>query len=68
MDSPAKGKRRSKAHHRRERTGVADDNAGYLSILGELAEYLKPLPACISPIMDMVTMCFNFYLERLITI
>ena len=54
MDSPAKGKRRSKAQHKVEKTGVADNNVDY-SILQELSEFLKPLPACISPIMDMVT-------------
>ncbi|XP_059921398.1 little elongation complex subunit 1 isoform X2 [Gadus macrocephalus] len=51
MDSPAKGKRRSKAQHKGEKPG--DDQGDNSAILDELAEFLKPLPACISPIMDM---------------
>ncbi|CAL8248578.1 unnamed protein product [Lota lota] len=64
MDSPAKGKRRSKAQHKGEKTGEADDKVDSLpdeldcempnsEILEEMAEYFKPLPACISPIVDM---------------
>ncbi|XP_030226047.1 little elongation complex subunit 1 isoform X2 [Gadus morhua] len=51
MDSPTKGKRRSKAQHQGEKPG--DDKGDNSAILDELAEFLKPLPACISPIMDM---------------
>ena len=57
MDSPTKGKRRSKAQHQGEKPG--DDKGDNSAILDELAEFLKPLPACISPIMDMVTIVFK---------
>ncbi|CAL8260817.1 unnamed protein product [Boreogadus saida] len=51
MDSPAQGKRHSKAQHKGEKPG--DNKGDNSAILDELAEFLKPLPACISPIMDM---------------
>ncbi|CAL8289363.1 unnamed protein product [Merluccius merluccius] len=63
-DSPTKGKRRSKAQRKGEKTSVASNNVDNLPHeqacemkdwrnIEDIAEYFKPLPACISPILDM---------------